>query len=288
MKLVRYGPHGLEKPGLIDQAGRLRDISRIVNDIDPEHLNDIALKLIRNANPESFPLVVGPYRFGPPVSRIGKFLAIGLNYSDHAIEANMPIPSEPVLFSKAVSCIVGANDDVMMPMDATKLDWEVELGIVIGATARYVSKAEAPNFVAGYCVINDVSERAFQFERGPTWDKGKGCDTFGPIGPWLVTRDEVPDAQCLSLWLEVNGKRVQDGNTRTMIFTVPEIVSYVSRFITLQPGDIISTGTPPGVGLGMKPTPQFLKVGDVMRLSIEGLGIQQQTVTEFQSQTEFF
>ena len=281
MKLVRYGSPGLEKPGMIDASGRLRDISRIVNDIHPEHLNDVALGLIRDADPESFPLIVGPCRFGPPLSRIGKFLAIGLNYSDHAIESNMPIPAEPVLFSKAVSCIVGANDDVMMPMDATKLDWEVELGIVIGTTARYVAKADALNFVAGYCVINDVSERAFQFERGPTWDKGKGCDTFGPIGPWLVTRDEVPDAQCLSLWLEVNGQRMQDGNTRTMIFTVPEIVSYVSRFLTLQPGDIISTGTPPGVGLGIKPTPQFLKAGDVMRLGIDGLGIQQQTVIEF-------
>lgn len=284
MKLVRYGPCGQEKPGMIDQSGRLRDISRIVSDINPEQLNDIALGLIRDADCESFPLVVGACRLGSPVSRVGKFLAIGLNYSDHAIEANMPIPSEPVLFSKAVSCIVGANDDVMMPADATKLDWEVELGIVVGTTARYVAKAEALNFVAGYCVINDISERAFQFERGPTWDKGKGCDTFGPIGPWLVTRDEVPNAQCLSLWLEVNGVRMQDGNTKTMIFTVPEIVSYVSRFVTLHPGDIISTGTPPGVALGMKPKPQFLKAGDVMRLGIDGLGIQQQNVIEFQNQ----
>ena len=196
----------------------------------------------------------------------------------------MPIPSEPVLFSKAASCIVGANDDVMMPADATKLDWEVELGIVIGTTARYVSKADALDFVAGYCVINDISERAFQFERGPTWDKGKGCDTFGPIGPWLVTRDEVPNTQCLSLWLEVNGVRMQDGNTRTMIFSVAEIISYVSRFVTLHPGDVISSGTPPGVALGMKPVPRFLKVGDVMRLGIDGLGIQQQRVVEFRNQ----
>jgi 2-keto-4-pentenoate hydratase/2-oxohepta-3-ene-1,7-dioic acid hydratase in catechol pathway len=269
---------------MIDSEGRLRDISRIWNDINPEQLNDIALASIRDTDSERFPLVVGTCRFGPPISRVGKFLAIGLNYSDHAIEANMPIPSEPVLFSKAVSCIVGANDEVMMPAGSTKLDWEVELGIVIGTTARYVAIADALEFVAGYCVINDISERAFQFERGPTWDKGKGCDTFGPIGPWLVTRDEVPDPQCLSLWLEVNGVRMQDGNTKTMIFTVPEIVSYVSRFVTLHPGDIISTGTPPGVALGMKPDPRFLKVGDVMRLGIEGLGIQQQRVIEFRGQ----
>jgi 2,4-didehydro-3-deoxy-L-rhamnonate hydrolase len=281
MKLVRYGPCGQEKPGMIDQSGRLRDISRIVGDINPEQLNDIALSSIRDADLESFPIVAESCRFGTPISRIGKFLAIGLNYSDHAIEANMPIPLEPVLFSKAVSCIVGANDDVMMPLDASKLDWEVELGIVIGTTARHVTKTDALKFVAGYCVINDVSERGFQFERGPTWDKGKGCDTFGPIGPWLVTKDEIPDPQNLSLWLEVNGVRMQDGNTKTMIFTVPEIVSYVSQFVTLHPGDIISTGTPPGVGLGMKPTPQFLKVGDVMRLGIDGLGIQQQSVIQF-------
>jgi 2-keto-4-pentenoate hydratase/2-oxohepta-3-ene-1,7-dioic acid hydratase in catechol pathway len=283
MKLVRYGPCGQEKPGMIDENGRVRDISRIVNDICPEHLGDRALSLIRAADVDNFPVVTGPCRFGPPVSRVGKFLAIGLNYSDHALEANMPIPSEPVLFSKAVSCIVGSHDDVMTPKDSTKLDWEVELGVVIGTVARHVSEADALQYVAGYCVINDVSERAFQFERGPTWDKGKGCDTFGPIGPWLVTRDEVPDPQCLSLWLEVNGKRMQDGNTRTMIFTIPEIVSYVSRFVTLEPGDIISTGTPPGVGLGIKPTPQFLKQGDVMRLGIEGLGIQQQKVVEFRN-----
>jgi 2,4-diketo-3-deoxy-L-fuconate hydrolase len=266
---------------MIDDSGQVRDISRIINDISPEQLGDRALGLIRAADVTNFPLVPAPCRFGPPVSHVGKFLAIGLNYSDHALEANMPIPSEPVLFSKAVSCIVGSHDDVMMPKDSTKLDWEVELGVVIGTVARHVSEVDALQCVAGYCVVNDVSERAFQFERGPTWDKGKGCDTFGPIGPWLVTRDEVPDPQCLSLWLEVNGKRMQDGNTRTMIFTIPEIVSYVSRFVTLQPGDIISTGTPPGVGLGMKPTPQFLKQGDVMRLGIDGLGIQQQRVVEF-------
>lgn len=281
MKLVRYGPHGQERPGLIDADGLVRDLTSLIDDIGPEHLGDGEIARIAAADAAALPVVAQPCRFGPPVARVGKFLGIGLNYSDHAREANMPIPTEPVMFAKSVSCIVGAFDDVMMPKSATKLDWEVELGIVIGTTARHVDEARAIEHVAGYCVINDVSERAFQFERGPTWDKGKGCDTFGPIGPWLVTRDEVTDVQSLRLWLDVNGERMQDGNTRTMIFNVPQIVSYLSRFVTLSPGDIITTGTPPGVGLGLKPVPRFLKVGDVIRLGIDGLGIQQQTVIAF-------
>ena len=282
MKLVRYGPHGQEKPGLIDADGHLRDLSSLIDDIGPEQLGDEALAMIAAASATALPVVPQPCRLGPPVARVGKFLGIGLNYSDHAVEANMPIPAEPVMFAKAVSCIVGAYDEVMMPKSATKLDWEVELGIVIGTTARHVDESFALAHVAGYCVVNDVSERAFQFERGPTWDKGKGCDTFGPIGPWLVTRDEVTNPQSLGLWLEVNGMRMQDGNTKTMIFSVPQIVSYLSRFVTLSPGDVITTGTPPGVGIGLKP-PKFLKVGDVIRLGIDGLGIQRQTVVAFRN-----
>jgi 2,4-didehydro-3-deoxy-L-rhamnonate hydrolase len=277
MKLVRYGNPGKEKPGLIDDEGKLRDLSSVVPDIGPEQLGQVGLTRIRKANPAKLPAVRGNPRFGCPVARVPKFIAIGLNYSDHAAESNMPIPAEPIVFMKATSCIQGANDPVMLPRGSVKTDWEVELGVVIGTTARYVPMNKALAHVAGYTVINDVSEREYQLERGSQWDKGKGCDTFGPIGPWLVTRDEVPDPQNLELRLEVNGECMQKGNTRTMIFGCAEIVSYISRFMTLLPGDVIATGTPPGVGLGMKP-PRFLKAGDVMRLSIEGLGTQEQKV----------
>ena len=281
MKPVRYGAAGQEKPGMIDGSGRLRDLSGMLDDITPEQLSDAALGRLGSLDASSLPEVTEPCRFAPPVAGIRKFTAIGLNYSDHAQEANMPIPTEPAVFSKATSCIAGANDDVMLPFGSTKLDWEVELGVVIGGQARHVREEDALASVAGYCVVNGVSERAFQFERGPTWDKGKGCGTFGPIGPWLVIKNEVPDPQSLSLLLDVNGVRMQDGNTRTMIFLIARIVSFVSRFITLQPGDVVTTGTPPGVGLGIKPVPRFLHEGDVMRLGIEGLGIQQQRVVAF-------
>ena len=280
MKLLRYGPPGKEKPGLLDASGKLRDLSKIIPDIGPEQLSEAALAKLRKLDTGKLPLVKGAPRIGCPVDGIGKFVAIGLNYTDHAKETGSPIPKEPIVFMKATSCIQGPNDPVMLPKGSVKSDWEVELGIVIGTRARYVSQRAALEHVAGYCLINDVSEREFQIERGPQWDKGKGCDTFGPIGPWMVTRDEVPNVQKLSMWLDLNGKRMQTGSTRTMIFGVAKLVSYVSEFMTLMPGDVITTGTPPGVGLGMKP-PLFLKKGDVMTLSIEGLGEQRQLVVPF-------
>ncbi|HQZ07845.1 MAG: fumarylacetoacetate hydrolase family protein [Rhodoferax sp.] len=280
MKLVRYGNPGKEKPGLIDADGKLRDLSKIVKDIDPSQLGDAALAKLRKLKTDKLPLVRGNPRMGCPVAGVPKFIAIGLNYADHAAESGLPIPKEPIVFTKATSCIQGPDDAVMLPKGSVKSDWEVELGVVIGTRARYVSQKAALDHVAGYCTINDVSEREYQIERGGTWDKGKGCDTFGPIGPWLVTRDEVENPQKLDMWLDVNGKRMQTGNTRTMIFSVAKLVSYVSQFMTLEPGDVITTGTPPGVGLGMKP-PVYLKKGDVMTLGIEGLGEQRQTVVPF-------
>jgi 2-keto-4-pentenoate hydratase/2-oxohepta-3-ene-1,7-dioic acid hydratase in catechol pathway len=285
MKLVRYGNPGKEKPGLIDAAGRLRDLSKVITDVTPDQLSDKALAKLAKLNTDKLPLVKGKPRMGCPVANVGKFLGIGLNYADHAAEAGLPVPTEPILFMKANSCIQGPNDDVMLPKGSTKADWEVELGIVIGTEARHISQKDALNHVAGYCLINDVSERAFQFERGGTWDKGKGCDTFGPIGPWLVTRDEVANPQKLNMWLDLNGVRMQTGNTKTMIFGVAKIVSYLSQFMTLKPGDVICTGTPPGVGMGVKknckPAPVYLKRGDVMTLGIEGLGEQHQRVVAF-------
>lgn len=280
MKLVRYGNPGKEKPGLIDANGKLRDLSSVIKDIGPDQLSDAALAKLGKIKTDKLPLVKGSPRYGSPVTGTRKFIAIGLNYADHAAESGLPIPAEPVVFMKATSCIQGPNDPIMLPKNSVKTDWEVELGVIIGKQARYVSQKEALTHVAGYCTINDVSEREFQIERGGTWDKGKGCDTFGPLGPWLVTRDEVPNPQKLSMWLEVNGKRVQNGSTKTMIFSVAKIISYVSQFMTLEPGDVITTGTPPGVGLGMKP-PVFLKKGDTMSLGIEGLGEQRQTVVPF-------
>jgi 2-keto-4-pentenoate hydratase/2-oxohepta-3-ene-1,7-dioic acid hydratase in catechol pathway len=278
MKLLRYGPAGQEKPGLLDDGGAVRDLSGQVADITPDLLWGEGLARLQAIEPASLPRVDGSPRFGTPVNGSRKFIAIGLNFADHAAESNLPEPSEPVVFMKAISCLQGPNDDVMIPRGSLKTDWEVELGVVIGKRASYVEQADALDHVAGYVLINDVSERAFQTERGGTWDKGKGCDTFGPVGPWLVTSDEVGDPQDLDMWLDLNGKRMQTGNTRTMIFGVAEIVSYVSEFMTLEPGDIITTGTPPGVGLGQKPEPFYLKAGDVMRLGIEKLGEQQQTV----------
>ena len=278
MKLLRYGPAGQEKPGLMDDGGAIRDLSSHVTDITPDQLSPAALDRLRAIDPASLPAVSGPVRYGVPVVGIGKFIAIGLNFSDHAAESGMALPTEPIIFTKATSCIVGPNDEVMLPKDSVKTDWEVELGVVIGRTARYVEQAEALSYVAGYVVVNDISEREFQLERGSQWDKGKGCDTFGPIGPWLVTGDEVGDPQDLDMWLDVNGKRMQTGNSRTMVFGVAELVAYVSRFITLLPGDVITTGTPPGVGSGQKPSPIFLRAGDVMELGIEKLGSQRQSV----------
>jgi len=281
MKLVRFGAAGKEKPGLIDAGGALRDLSKVVADIGPEQLSDASLARLRKVDTKRLPAVKGSPRFGAPLAGVGKFIAIGLNYRDHAVESGAPIPKEPVVFMKAVTCIQGPDDPVMLPKGSKKTDWEVELGVVIGARARYIKKREALDHVAGYCVVNDVSEREFQLERGPQWDKGKGCDTFGPMGPWLVTRDEIANVQKLGLWLDLNGKRTQTGNTKTMIFNVATIVSYLSEFMTLLPGDVITTGTPPGVGLGMKPEPVYLKRGDVMRLGIEGLGEQTQKVVAF-------
>lgn len=277
MKLLRFGQLGQEKPGLLDGEGRIRDLSGVVADITGATLSDEALAKLKAIDPATLPLAPEGVRYGPCVAGVGKFLCIGLNYADHAAESNLPIPEEPVLFSKTTSCIIGPNDEVKKPRGSTKLDWEVELGIVIGKTASYATEDEAEACIAGYCTINDVSERAFQLERGGTWDKGKGCDTFGPIGPWLVTRDEVADPTSLKMWLSVNGKTYQDGSTATMIFKPAFIVSYVSQFMSLHPGDVISTGTPPGVGLGQRP-PVYLEVGDVMELGIEGLGTQKQTV----------
>jgi 2-keto-4-pentenoate hydratase/2-oxohepta-3-ene-1,7-dioic acid hydratase in catechol pathway len=278
MKLLRYGPKGQEKPGTLDAEGRIRDLSGIVADITPGQLWGEGLAALRAVDPETLPLVDGQPRYGVPVNGVRKFIAIGLNFADHAAESNLPIPAEPVVFTKAVSCLTGPNDTVVIPRGSEKADWEVELGIVIGKRAAYVEQAEALDHVAGYVLINDVSERAFQTERGGTWDKGKGCDTFGPVGPWIVTTDEVGDVQTLDMWLDLNGKRMQTGNTKTMIFGVAEIVSYVSQFMTLEPGDLITTGTPPGVGLGQKPEPFYLKPGDVMELGIEKLGSQRQSV----------
>ena len=285
MKLVRYGQPGKEKPGLIDAAGKLRDLSGVVADIGPDQLSDKVLAKLAKLKTDKLPLVKGKPRMGCPVAHVRKFIAIGLNYADHAAESNLPVPKEPIVFMKATSCIQGPNDEVMLPKGSVKSDWEVELGIVIGKQASYVSQKEALDYVAGYCTINDVSEREYQIERGGTWDKGKGCDTFGPIGPWMVTKDEVPNVQNLKMFLDVNGQRMQTGTTKTMIFGVTKLVSYVSQFMTLEPGDIITTGTPPGVGMGMKkdgkPAPVYLKKGDVMHLGIEGLGEQTQKVVAF-------
>lgn len=277
MKLCRYGQPGQERPGLLDEDGRVRDLSSLVVDIGPDELAPDRLRRLAEIDPASLPLAPADERFGPPVTGTRQFLAIGLNYSDHAREAGMDIPAEPVLFTKGVSCIQGPNDPVAVPRGSTKTDWEVELGVIIGTTASYVTKADALLHVAGYCVVNDVSERAYQLERSGTWDKGKACPTFGPIGPWLVTADEVGDPQALSMWLDVNGERVQTGNTRTMVFGVAHLVSYVSQFMTLLPGDIITTGTPPGVGMGHRP-PRYLKPGDTITLGIDTLGEQRQTV----------
>ena len=273
MKLLRYGDSGAEKPGLLDSTGSIRDLSQVVNDIAPETLSAEAIEQLRKLDPASLPRVAGSPRIGPCLGAVGKFLCIGLNYTDHAAEAGMAIPDEPVLFMKATSSICGPDDDIFIPRGSQKSDWEAELGIVIGTAAKYVSVANALDHVAGFCVVNDLSERSFQLEGTGQWVKGKSCDTFGPIGPWLVTGDELPDPQNLAIWLEVNGTRYQNGSTARMIFNVAEIVSYLSQFMTLHPGDLISTGTPPGVGMGLNP-PRYLKVGDRIRLGIEGLGEQ--------------
>jgi 2-keto-4-pentenoate hydratase/2-oxohepta-3-ene-1,7-dioic acid hydratase in catechol pathway len=278
MKLLRFGPAGYEKPGVLDAGGAIRDLSGVVAHVTSEHLSPAGLAKLAKVKPESLPLVQGTPRLGVPYLGISKFLAIGLNYADHAAESGVPVPKEPIVFTKATTCITGPNDGVTIPRNSTKTDWEVELGVVIGTRAQYVSEKSALDHVAGYCVINDVSERNFQLERGSQWDKGKGCDTFGPIGPYLVTRDEVPDCQALDMWLDVNGQKMQRGNTRTMIFSVAQLVSYVSQFMTLLPGDLITTGTPPGVGMGMKP-PRYLQAGDVVTLGISGLGEQRQQVS---------
>ena len=278
MKLLRYGPKGAEKPGLLDSEGKIRDLSGHVADITGAELSPASLKTLAAIDPSTLPVVEGSPRYGCPVSGVQKFIAVGLNFADHAAESNLPIPEEPVIFTKAVSCLQGPNDPVMLPKGSLKTDWEVELGVVIGSRARYVSEAEALDHVAGYVLINDVSERAFQIERGGTWDKGKGCDTFGPVGPWMVTSDEVGDPQNLSMWLDVNGQRKQDGSSKTMIFPISKLVSYISEFMTLEPGDLITTGTPPGVGMGQKPEAVYLKAGDEIRLGIEKLGEQRQIV----------
>lgn len=279
MKLLRYGQPGQERPGMLDAQGRLRDLSQHIADVGGAALLPASLAKLRELDSATLPLVEGQPRLGACVGGIGKFICIGLNYADHAAETGAAIPEEPVVFNKWTSAVVGPYDRVEIPRGSQKTDWEVELGVVIGLGGRYISEADAMRHVAGYCVINDVSEREYQIERGGTWDKGKGCDTFGPIGPWLVTADEIADPHSLNLWLEVDGKRYQDGNTSTMIFRIPQIVSYLSRFMSLQPGDVISTGTPPGVGMGQKPQPVYLRAGQTMRLGIEGLGEQrQQTV----------
>jgi len=278
MKLLRYGPAGREKPGLLDADGKIRDLSGQIADVDGQALTSETLGRLAKLDPATLPIVDGSPRLGCPVGSVSKFVAVGLNYADHAAEANMPLPSEPIIFFKATSCIVGPNDDVILPPGSTKGDWEIELGIVIGRTARYVEEREALDYIAGYCLVNDVSEREYQLERGGTWDKGKGFDTFGPVGPVLVTADELGSPQSLEMWLDVNDQRMQTGNTKTMIFGVATLVSYISRIMTLFPGDIITTGTPPGVGMGKKPAPIYLKPGDVMTLGIEGLGTQRQHV----------
>ncbi len=278
MKLLRFGPAGQEKPGILDAQGVIRDLSGVVADIDGRLLGSEQFDKLKSLDLSSLPAVDASTRLGACVGNIGKFICIGLNYADHAAESGLPVPKEPVVFNKWQSAVVGAYDDVKIPRGSVKTDWEVELGVVIGRQASYIEEAQAMDYVAGYCVINDVSEREYQIERGGTWDKGKGCDTFGPTGPWLVTRDEIADPHRLGLWLEVDGKRYQDGNTSTMIFKIPEIVAYLSRFMTLYPGDVISTGTPPGVGMGQKPEPVYLKAGQVMKLGIDGLGEQRQRV----------
>jgi 2-keto-4-pentenoate hydratase/2-oxohepta-3-ene-1,7-dioic acid hydratase in catechol pathway len=278
MKLVRYGDVGQEKPGMIDANGTLRDLSAHVADFTGETIGDDSIAKLRALDPASLPAVDGNPRMGSCVGNIGKFMCIGLNYADHAAETGADIPEHPILFMKANSAITGPNDDVVMPRGSTKTDWEVELGVVIGKAAKYVSEEDALDYVAGYCLCNDVSERHFQTSLTGQWTKGKSCDTFGPTGPWLVTRDEVADPQNLDMWLDVNGKRMQTGNTKTMIFTVAQVISHLSQLFTLHPGDVISTGTPPGVGMGIKPEPVYLKDGDVMELSIQGLGVQRQNV----------
>lgn len=275
MKLLRYGNQGQEKPGILDDGGTIRDLSGVVKDISGETLLPESLAKLRSLDLASLPAVSGESRIGPCVGHVGKFICVGLNYSDHAAESGMAVPVEPVLFMKATSAIVGPNDDVVIPRGSQKTDWEVELGVVIGKPAKYVTEADALSYVAGYCVVNDLSERAYQLESTGQWVKGKSADTFGPIGPWLVTTDEIPDPQTLKLWLEVDGHRFQDGTTATMVFNVAQLVSYISNYMSLQPGDIISTGTPPGVGLGQKP-PRYLKAGEVMTLGVEGLGVQRQ------------
>lgn len=279
MKLLRFGPPGQEKPGLLGADGVLRDLSGIVDDIAGSVLTPGGLSHLRAIDPTGLPAVPGTPRIGPCVGRVGKFICIGLNYADHAAEAGTTVPPEPVVFNKWTSAIIGPNDEVQIPRGSSKTDWEVELGVVIGQGGRYIDEADALGHVAGYCVVNDVSEREYQLERHGTWDKGKGCDTFGPLGPWLVTADEVPDPGALRLWLEVDGHRYQDGSTATMVYKVPFLVSYLSRFMSLQPGDVISTGTPPGVGMGQKP-PVYLRAGQVMRLGIDGLGEQRQRVAQ--------
>ena len=278
MKLLRYGPKGQEKPAMLDSLGQVRDLSGVIADLHASMLTPEGLAPLRALDPARLPLVAQPGRMAPPWAGMGKFVCVGLNYADHAAESGLPVPAEPVLFTKHTSTVIGCNDPVVLPQGSVKADWEVELGVVIGRQARYVSESQALGFVAGYCVVNDVSEREYQLERGGTWDKGKGCDTFGPVGPWLVTTDEVPDPQQLAMWLDVNGQRMQTGNTRTMVFGVAQLVSYISRFMTLYPGDLISTGTPPGVGMGHKPEPVFLKASDKMKVGIESLGEQNQTV----------
>ena len=280
MKLLRYGPAGYEKPGVLDAAGKIRDLSGAIYQVDGLHLGRAELAKLARIQPESLPLVAGSPRLGVPYIGIGKFVAIGLNFADHAAESGTQVPKEPIIFMKATTCINGPNDDIVIPKDSTKTDWEVELGVVIGSKAQYVAIERALDHVAGYCVVNDVSERQFQLERGSQWDKGKGCDTFGPIGPYLVTRDEVPDPQNLDMWLDVNDRRMQRGNTSTMVFGCAHLVSYVSQFMTLMPGDIITTGTPPGVGMGKKP-PRYLQSGDVITLGIAGLGEQRQRVRAY-------
>ena len=282
MKLVRFGAPGKEKPGAIDRDGKLRDLSGVIDDIGGATLAPKSLARLAGIRLETLPLVRGKKRYGTPISGVGKFIAIGLNFSDHAAEANLPVPPEPIVFMKATTCLQGAHDPIMLPKDSNKTDWEVELGVVIGSTAQYVTQKDALKYVAGYCIVNDVSEREYQLERGSQWDKGKGCDTFGPVGPWLVTTDEIANPQKLGMWLDVDGQRMQTGSTRTMVFGVAKLVSYVSRFMTLMPGDIITTGTPPGVGMGMKP-PRFLKAQDEVRLGIDGLGEQCQQVIAYKA-----
>ena len=282
MKLVRFGAPGREKPGMLDAQGRIRDLSKVIPDIAGDELSPKGLAKLRKVNVDKLPLVRGAPRIGPCVGKVGNFIAIGLNYSDHAAESGMPVPEEPIIFNKAPTCICGPNDDTMIPKQSAKLDYEVELGVVIGSRARYLAKNKAMDAVAGYCLANDVSERVFQIERsGGQWTKGKGCETFGPLGPWLVTKDEIRDPQRLNMWLMVNGESRQKGSTRTMVFGVAHLVWYCSQFFVLKPGDVIVTGTPPGVGLGFKPEPKFLKAGDVVRLGIDGLGEQQQKIAKF-------